>query len=207
MRVLLDDRPIEIEPVTVARAIEAARESANAEGRIVIEVLGDGRSVDQQLIESPPADTAGFAELKLVTADPGAFVAVTLSDSGSLLEAAADGHQRAADELMAGNREEAIAPLSEALQAWQVVRDVIEKSAALLGLDARAVACTWKSGSVTGGEIIDGLTEKLGEVKRTLTEQDDSALSDVLAYDMPEQVERWRALLKQLESIAAEGRA
>lgn len=203
MRVLLDDRPIEIEPVTVARAIEAARESANAEGRIVIEVLGDGRSVDQQIIESPPQDTAGFTELKLVTADPGAFVAVTLSDSGSLLDAAADGHQRAADELMAGNREEAIAPLSEALQAWQVVRDVIEKSAALLGLDARAVAC----GAHTGGEIIDGLTAKLGVVKQALTEQDDSALSDVLAYDMPEQVDRWRALLAQLETIAADGRA
>lgn len=203
MRVLVDDKQIEIEPVTIACAIEAARMSANAEGRIVIEVLGDGQSIDQRHIESPPDGTAGITELKFVTADPGAFVAVTLSDSGSLLDAAAESHQKAADELMAGNREDAIGPLGEALQSWGVVRDVIEKSAALLGLDARAVPC----GDSTGGEVIDGLTAKLNEVKKALTEQDDSALSDVLAYDMPEQVERWRVLLKELETIAATGRA
>lgn len=203
MRVLLDDTPLTIEPVTVARAIEAARATASNAGRIVIEILGDGQSVDPRIIDAPPADTAGFTELKLVTADPGAFVAVTLSDTGGLLDAASEGHNKAADELMAGNREGAIAPLRDALEAWAVVRDVVEKSAALLDLDARTV----KSEAGTGGEIIDGLTAKLSDIKNALTQQDDSALSDVLAYDMPEQVQRWSALLKAIETIAADGRA
>ena len=57
MRVLLDDREIECEPRTVARAIDLARESAASEGRIVIEILGDGRSVDPHLLDAPPQDT------------------------------------------------------------------------------------------------------------------------------------------------------
>jgi hypothetical protein len=202
MRVLLDDRPIAVEPLTIARAIDVARESASAEGRIVIEVLGDGRSVDQALLDAPPADTAGFAELKLVTADPGAFVSVTLSDTHELLDAAAAAHQSAADLLMAGSREDAITPLREALESWAVVRDVVEKSASLIGVDPRTVAT--ESGS--GSAVIDGLTARLTDIKQALVQQDDAALSDVLAYDMPEQVEHWRALLRSLETAAAGGR-
>jgi hypothetical protein len=203
MRVLLDDHEIDCEPRTIARAIDVARESAAETGRIVIEILGDGRSVDQGLLENPPADTAGLAELKLVTADPGAFVAVTLSDTHQLLDEAGAAHQRAADELMAGHRDQAIAPLREALEAWAVVRDVVEKSAALLAVDPRAA----DTPSGPGADIIDALTARLADIKQALTRQDDAALSDILAYDMPEQVEHWHALLKALEATADAGRA
>lgn len=83
------------------------------------------------------------------------------------------------------------------------MRDVIEKSSALLAIDPRSI----ESKAGTGAAIIDGLTEKLGEIKQALSTQDDSALADVLAYDMPEQVERWRGLLGALEQTAAESRA
>ena len=203
MRVLLDDKEIECEPTTIARAIDLAREAAAAEGRIVIEVMGDGHAVQQAMLDHPPEDTAGFAELKLVTADPGAFVSVTLADTHQLLDAATEAHQRATDELVAGNREDAIAPLREALESWAVVRDVVEKSAALLSVDPRTV----QTEAGTGDAIIDALTATLGEIKQALVRQDDGALSDTLAYEMPEQVDRWRAMLRSLEQTAAAGRA
>lgn len=199
MRVLLDDKPIEVEPVTVARAIEVARDAAVAEGRIVIEVLGDGRSVDPSVLDNPPDDSAGFAELKLVTADPGAFVSVTLSDAAGLLDEAARTQQRAVDMIFAGRDDEAMEPLQEAFRAWGVIRDVVDKSALLLSLDLRTI----ETGHGTGEGVISGLADRLGEIKRALTEGDTSALTDVLAYDMPEQVERWRGLLGAMERAAS----
>lgn len=203
MRVLLDDRPLEIDPPSVAGAISAARAAVEADNRIVIEILADGRSIDHSILETPPADSGGLSELKFVTADPNAFVAVTLSDTHALLDEASASHQQAADELTAGNRDRAIDPLRGALESWAVVRDVIEKSASLLAIDPRAIECD----AGTGGAIIDGLTDTLTEIKRALGEQDDAALADVLAYDMPEQIERWRGLLGTLEKTAAAGRA
>ncbi|HHN79092.1 MAG TPA: hypothetical protein ENK11_10540 [Phycisphaerales bacterium] len=198
MRVLLDDRPIEIDPQTVARAIEVARDTAIAEGRIVIEVLGDGRSVDPAIIDNPPDDSAGFTELKMVTADPGVFVSVTLSDAAGLLEEAADAQQKAADEVLAGRDAEAMEPLQRAFRAWGVIHDVVDKSASLLSLDLGTI----KTEHGSGAEIIEGLADQLGEIKRALTDHDTSALSDVLAYEMPEQVERWRGLLSAMGRAA-----
>jgi hypothetical protein len=198
MRVLLDDRPLEVSPPTIANALEVARRTADADGRVVIEVLGDGRSVDQRLLDHPPADSAGFAELKLVTADPGLLVSVTLSDAVAVLDEASAAHAKAADALLSGRVEEAIEPLRAALEAWALIRDVVEKSGALLGLDVRTIPASGR----TGSQVIDGLTGSLSEVKRALTEQDYSALSDVLAYDMPEQVDRWRELMASMERIA-----
>ena len=202
MRVLLDDRPLEIDPPSIAGAIAAARSAVDAEGRIVVEILADGHSIDHTILDNPPADAAGLAELKFVTADPHAFVAVTLSDTHALLDEAAARHQEAADHLTEGNRDQAIEPLRGALESWAIVRDVIEKSSALLGIDPRAIACD----DLEGSAIIDGLTEKLTEIKTALSDQDDAALADVLAYDMPEQVERWSALVGTLEKNAAANR-
>ena len=202
MRVLLDDQPIAADTPGIAQAITAARTAADEAGRIIIEVTGDGQSLERAVLAAPPTDTAGISERKFITADPGAVVAVTLSDTKSLLDEAAASHQEAADELMAGNRDGAIAPLRGALESWAVVRDVIEKSSALLAIDPRAI----ESESGTGAAIIDGLTEKLGEIKQSLGAHDDAALADVLAYDMPEQVARWRSLLGSLEQPAAANR-
>ncbi len=201
MRVLLDDRALEVEPATVERALEVGRERATAEGRIVIEVLGDGRSVDQGVLSDPPADSGGFAELKLVSADPAAFVSVTLSDAVALLDDAAAGQKEAADEVLAGRREAAFEPLQRALTAWGVARDVIEKSALLLGIELRSVAV----GEKTAADVVEGLADRLGEIKRALTEQDDSALADVLAYDMPEQIGAWRELFGAMRAAADGG--
>jgi hypothetical protein len=198
MRVLLDEHPIEVEPATIARAIEVAREAAAERGRIVIEVLGDGAAVDPGLIDQPPADDAGLAELKLITAEPGAFVSVTLADAVTVLDEAGGMQQQAAEAIQAGRIEEALEPLRAALSAWAVIRDVVDKSSALLGIDPKGVETT----GGTGASAIDGLAGRLGEIRRALTEQDYGALSDVLAYDMPEQVEAWRGLLGALESAA-----
>lgn len=198
MRVLLDDRAIEVDPETVERALEVGRARATAEGRIVIEVLGDGRSIEEGMLSDPPSDTGGFAELKLVSADPAAFVSVTLSDAVALLDDAASSQKEAADEVLAGRRESAFEPLQRALTAWGVARDVIEKSAMLLGIDLASVAV----GEGTASAVVDGLAVRLGEIKRALTEQDDSALADVLAYDMPEQIGAWRGMFEAMQAAA-----
>ena len=198
MRVLLDDHPIEVRPATIARAIEVGRDAAGARGRIVIEVLGDGASINPALLDDPPADSAGFVELKLVTADAGLFVSVTLTDALGVLDEIGRAQARAGEAILSGREEEALEPLGSALTGWGLIRDVVEKSSALLGLEPRAIE--------GGAEAIDALADRLSEIRRALTERDSSALGDVLAYDMPEQVERWRGLLSAMERRATGGR-
>ena len=121
--------------------------------------------------------------------------------NGQTLDDADRAQRAAADEVLAGRMEEAVEPLQRAFTAWSVIHDVVEKSASLLTIDPREV----ETSEGSGGAVIDGLADRLGEIKRALTENDSSALGDVLAYDMPEQVGRWRALLNAMARVAAGG--
>ncbi|MEM7623637.1 MAG: hypothetical protein AAF235_10605 [Planctomycetota bacterium] len=88
MQVFLDDETITVEPASVARAIEVARELAERRGRMVIEVTGDGAAVPDDVLGDPPKDAGGYAELRLTSADPSSFIGVTLLDVADALVAA-----------------------------------------------------------------------------------------------------------------------
>lgn len=198
MNVYLDNEPLSVEPATLARAIEVARDTADAKGRVVIEVKGDGSAVAADLLDNPPDNDAGIGELRLTSTPPGLFVRETLLEARTVLEDGIKAQQAAADAIQSGSLGEALDPLHQGLQCWSLVRDVVERSQALLGETASSVAFEAPSGSMTGAACITRLSETLRDVRTALEQSDWSALSDALAYDLGDLAGDWRAMLEAL---------
>ena len=198
MNVYLDDEPLPVEPPTIARAIEVARDTADARGRVVIEVKGDGRAVAADLLDNPPDTDAGLRELRLVSTPPGPFVRETLLEARTVLDDAVNAQEAAADAVQSGALEDALEPLHKALQCWSLVRDVVDQSQALLGQTASSVTFDAPDGPTTGEAAIARLSAALADVRSALERSDWSALSDALAYDLGDLSAVWRAMLEAL---------
>jgi hypothetical protein len=196
MHVFLDNRPLHPQP-TIAAALRSGVEEAGRTGRVVVEALLDGAAVAEDILENPPNEAIG-EELRLTSVDPSSLVRVTLLDAADALESAREEQRRSAELIQSGKVEEAMDPLSSALQTWQAVREAVEKSAALVRIPLDSVEFEGAAGSDRLLDLLAGLTSRLEEVKRSLSTQDWSALADVLAYDLTEQSDRWRTMLRSL---------
>src|SRR5690606_34370871 len=104
-----------------------------------------------------------------------------LETTGVLDQARAD-QAAAADLIQSGSVQAALEPLSRVLAAWGVVRDVVERSAAVVGMDVGAVAVPGHG--TTGAACIGELTDRLTSLKLAVAQQDWGAVSDELAYEM-----------------------
>ena len=202
MIVFLDDERIEPESPTFSAALDLARRTAHERGRVIIEVKGDGASVPADRIDNPPDDGAGFGELRLVSTPPGPMAREILLEARDTLERARLDQTRAAELVQRGAVADALDPLQSALEAWSLVRGVVDKIQALIGLDPGAVSVETKGERVTGGECVATLTRALADLRGAVRDNDWSALSDLLAYDLDEQADRWKAVLGELAEAA-----
>lgn len=201
MKVYLDERAMEGEFGSVASAIRSAAESADQAGRVVIEIAADGGPIDPALLDSPPEDhTAGLNELRFVSAPLSEFVQTTLQDAIPVLDEIRNDSAKAAELIQGGEVESALEPLERARASWRLVLDVVEKSSMLLGVERAAPVGGEGCGSIADAEA--QLAKSLIEVKRAVTEQDWSALSDELAYEVPGQVEAWKGIVGGLVAAA-----
>jgi hypothetical protein len=190
MRAFLDDAPLTTPHPTLAAALRAGAAQAHQNGRIVVEVFVDGRQASESMIDEP-SDEPTTSEIRLISLDPRELVHQTLLDCIEALSAANAEQLRCAELVQAGKVEQALEPLSQAIGTWQAVRDALERSTALvLGKE------TGESPDLS--TLLDGLAQRLEEIRSALAREDWSALADVLAYDMPEQVQKWSTALADL---------
>jgi hypothetical protein len=190
MRAFLDDAPLTTPRPTLAAALRAGAAQAHQNGRIVVEVFVDGRQASESMIDEP-SDEPTTSEIRLISLDPRELVHQTLLDCIEALSAANAEQLRCAELVQAGKVEQALEPLSQAIGTWQAVRDALERSTALvLGKE------TGESPDLS--TLLDGLAQRLEEIRSALAREDWSALADVLAYDMPEQVQKWSTALADL---------
>jgi hypothetical protein len=194
MRVLLDDNPCSLEATSLEAAISAAAALAGEYGRLIVEVVVDGKTWSEADLEAASEHRAAVEELRLTTAEPRALVVQTLEDaSGALLTA--DELQREAAELIdADNMDKAMERLGHAFQIWGDVQQSVLMSAQVLAIDPR--------GATVGGrpleQAIEQLIEQLREMGRVLKSRDPVGISDALLYEFPEVVQEWRAMLHEL---------
>ncbi|TVQ63224.1 MAG: hypothetical protein EA378_02750 [Phycisphaerales bacterium] len=196
MRVLLDGAELTVESASLRSALEAAAAAAAANGRVIVEVEADGSPVPADDLASPSSEPMQAGELQMTSADPRSLVAVTLHDAGDAVAQLREGQARAAEAVQSGKIEDALATLAQVLGVWQAAHDAVEKGAALLGIDLDAMRLTLPSGAnETVGPRVQSLAAKLGELKRAVTDQDWTALSDTLAYDLDEESVAWAGML------------
>ncbi len=205
MKVLLDETPLEITPASVAEALIAGRDAAEAAGRLVIEVHADGSPIDAALLDEPPADTAGILELKMISTPPGPFIRTTLLDAADLLEQIRIAQTEAVKQFQTGHIEDGVPSLQHALGSWTLVRDVVDKAASLGTIEPSAVIVPTADGSTrTGATYIDGLARDFDTVRIALEKQDFTALADCLEGDLDTQAAHWIDFVKALaDSVTA----
>ena len=205
MNVFLDDKPLTAQP-TFAAALRTAVDEAARSGRVVVEATLDGDAIADGVLENPPEEALG-TELRLVSVEPKVLVRATLLDAADALETVVRDQRKSAEFIHQGKVEEAMPPLSAAIQTWQVVRETVEKGAALVQVPLDSVK--FRGGASGADRLLDliaTLTTGLEEVKRSLAAEDWSGLADVLAYDMCEQAEKWGGTLRSLSaSLEPEG--
>jgi hypothetical protein len=205
MKVMLDNTPLEVTPDSVADALIAGRDAAEAAGRLVIEVHADGSPLPVEMLDEPPTDNAGFTEIKLISTRPGPFIQTTLLDASDLLVEIRKAQAQAVESFQTGHIEDGVPALQHALGSWTLIRDVVEKATTLCRMEPSTVVVPTAEGSTrTGATYIDGLAHDFELVRLALEKQDFTALADVLEGELDTQAEAWMDFLKAMAAHAAE---
>jgi hypothetical protein len=206
VNVFLDGHPLRTPRPTLAGAFEAAVDATRPLGRVIIEVKADGLPLADDLVAAPPESAVGHSELRFTSADPRQLVRVTLMDAADALSTAQADQLAAADLINSGQTGPALEHLRSALATWQAVQDVLDRSAQLLGLNLSTLGGT----SIQGldpdegfAPALEALTGHLSCVRTGLSDQDWSALSDTIGYDLDAQANLWKRLLKGLADHVA----
>jgi hypothetical protein len=212
MKAFLDDQPIELASASLADAVRRGAAMAEIKGRIVIHAEADGAAISDERLASLPEDSGGVSELRMRTADPSSMVRVALMDAAEMLDRVGTHQEAGAKRLHSGDIGGAMEEVSAAVGVWQLVRDVFEKSCAVLRLDPEQMelAVHERSGgpdlrSVRVSEKTAELAATLGRLKESLEAQDWSALADTLEYDLGEQAKDWVTLLRLLSDQLRDG--
>lgn len=203
MKIFLDESPLDETADTLAGAIEAARTHASTDARVIVDIIADGTPLEPVHLDDAQVMASSFEEVRLTTAEPRAFVRVTMQDAADALEHARTDQKHAAELLEAGNTQEGYGSLQRAIGIWQAARQSLDQGAQLLGLDLTAMPMSRPDELPNA---IDRLTGCLAEVRRGVQGQDRAGLSDLLLYDLDELAVQWQSLLRDVAAhIVAAG--
>jgi len=202
MRVLLDQSDCQIPADTVGQAIDAASLLARQRGRLVVEVLVDGKSWTPQEFDDQSARHASALEVRLNTAEPAPLIAQTFADASHALQEADQWQHQAAQNLQAGKTREAMNHLMEAFGIWSSVQKAVEMGTQLANLPIETVKVRGVAGQpVQLDKVIGDLHGHLQAVRNSLQSGDTVALADILLYDLPAVVHHWRGVLDELQAL------
>lgn len=186
---------------TLQALVDAVRQD-HLDGRLVVSVMLDGHQLlDQELSQRLSGSVEGVHHVELISADPRELVSTALRETAGQLGLAADGQAAVADRLRSGEMSEASAGFAEFLQVWQTCQRTIGDCSGLLGEDLTAM----QAGGKPIREHLDGLVDKLRQVRDAFEAHDTVLLSDLFQYEMPETCQHWQQLLGDLATNVAGG--
>lgn len=201
MQIYLDERQVNPEEVScVGEAIAAAVTMAEDEGRMIIEVHVDGDLWTSEQLETPEKLKGEADEVRLVSAEPKHLVAETCADAIEALDRIEELQARAADRIQSEKAAEAMPILHEAFTLWIAVHQSVVQGASVTSVKLDTIIVKDRPAA----EIVQELADRLRDLRDHLQRQDPLGLSDVLAYELPEVVESWRALLTALQKKVQE---
>ncbi|GJQ29198.1 MAG: hypothetical protein HBSAPP03_10820 [Phycisphaerae bacterium] len=196
MDVLLDGEPLRVEGNTLAAAMKAAADAARARGRMIVEMKSDGRPISDDQLANAAGAMEGVGVLSFASADPSALVSQSFVDAAEALGGAMADQMAVADAIAAGQLDDAIEPLQRVIATWQSVREVVDRSSAVLGVRLADVRVNVTEGAATLNEASTPLREALRALRDGMENEDWSAVSDAVGYDLDAQAKEWIVLLR-----------
>jgi hypothetical protein len=194
MKILLDDMPCDFNAATVGEALDAASTLAEQKGRLIVDVSVDGTSWTESELSRPECTSGGADVVRFTSAAPLELVRQTFADAEDALIEADELQRETAELLQADQRAVSLDKLNEAISIWLQVQEAIVKGSQLVALDLDTVPLERPI-----GESINGLNERLEQVRGALAQGDVIALSDTLLYEFPAVIQEWRGILQELQ--------
>jgi hypothetical protein len=187
MRVFLDEAVCNVSAHAVGDALAAGAAQARAQGRMIVDVVVDGRAWTQDELTGAAASNTAL-EVRLVTADPADLVCQTLADAAIALTDADRLQQSAAELIQTDQLVQAMPKLNEAFSIWLAVQQAVTMGTEVAGLSLGEME-----------QVVGRLNDQLRTVRDALQQQDTAALSDALLYDFPHVVSEWQDMLQGLQ--------
>jgi hypothetical protein len=199
MNVYLDDVALALPNASLAEVLDAARDRAQAAGRLVVEVLFDGRrATDAELAQ---AASNGVREVRCRTADPAELIAATLEDAAKELDLLMPDQKRACEMLWVGKVTETMEMLRDILERWKLVRGALEQCAQALSMQIHTVPA---GDGRSAMDLTNELARDLEAIRQELGRGRMVELADILGYDLCKRGEDWRAMLTGLATSVRE---
>jgi hypothetical protein len=193
MHVELDGKVLNIPQTTLGEALRAARDVAEASGMLIVEVIADGKRLGDD--ELSHVDNQTFADIRMFSVSPGSLVERSLRDASGVVEQIAELQQEVVSLIQRGQTREGLEQLQSVFSSWSAVREVVDQGGQILGIDLLAADAAGTQEHASGAACAAGLAASLTEIKRALADQDWSALSDVVGYQLDGLAGNWKAML------------
>jgi len=192
MKIILDDRALESEALTLGDALLDAQNASD--GRMVVQALADGEPIPAADLLNPPTTSPYAGELKFQTADPVYLVHETLYSAVDIVRNIKPRQKEVADMLLAGEIESAKDQLMDLLSGWLDVNKTVQLCTGSGRISAEAIEALEPSLA----DSVRQLASDLQELRDALASADYTAVSDLLAYEMVGQADRWGEILTSL---------
>lgn len=181
--------------------IAAVNRTVGAQGRTVTAVFCDGRELDaEQLTQALQSPINEFARLEL-RSQPAALVAGRIfSQAAALFEETEKDQPLIVEMLNEGNMVRGMELLAGSFRLWQQAHEAVTHAVRLAGIQLDEI----RIGETASLDIINGLREKLAQIKEALEARDFVMLADILQYELTETIENWKALIAGLQERIAE---
>lgn len=184
MAIIIDDQPIETEVwrfKSVGDVLEHVR--TRDRGRMIVKVLLDGvvpgmAQLGQQELEG--------RTLFVETADRKELASDALREAGEILDNSDSARQQAIEELSAGRSQEAMPVLNQWLASWRQAQQALVESASAVGINLENLGIE---------QLVADLATQLRQIITALESKDYVTLTDILNYEAPTSMERWREAL------------
>lgn len=191
MAVYLDDQALSVQRSDLAAALEAARAVLGPNGRIVVRIELDGRTIEpRELSELLPTDVGGNV-VRMTSAHPRELAGDALEAVRRQLDRAQQDLTAAGELLQQDRHSEAMARLSQGIEVWQHTQQAVTQSALLLGIKLENMSL--EEQSVT--DLINDTRNRIRGVRDLITAKDMVALADTLQYEWPTLTQRWQGLI------------
>ncbi len=194
MPIYVDDIELQADAETLKDAILAAKERLDAAGRIIVEIKVAGQPLVGDEIEEHVDDYIADTDVHLVSADPKAEAISALEQIRSHLTEAGKVQADVADLLQRDEQADAMKTIGGSLAIWQQTSQGIAQCAAMMNVSLEAIEVEGKSFA----DLTTQLKLRLNELYEYLTNNDTVAVADTLAYEWPDLVQGWQAMVGEL---------
>ncbi len=161
------------------------------DNRLVVTLLIDGREPDLNVMGKLRRQLLLDHTIYIETAAPQEMAIEVLGEVEDQLREAERLRGDAIDLLQHNHVERALQRLSGCFSTWQNAQESVVKTAQLLRIDLEQLHVA----DQTLGELVNGFTDQLRQIKSALENRDYVLLSDILIYEATETNSRWHSAL------------